>query len=145
MANEYYLVKIGSIWLTDDGTGIGRACLNKVEGLSQLFLAHVGSTAVPISGLPFNFILPNEGGGVDLITQPFAVKTSVLASLKSMIDTANTNGTAIQVQISDGPGAQNMDCDPLFRDGKPPLDFGANFYNADMYDVSIRLITRGYS
>lgn len=146
MAEEFYLVKIGSVNLTIDGTEGGAACLNKVEGMAGLFLAHNGVTAQPISGLPFNFIRPNEGVGVRVITKPFSVKQARLDSIKTLINTANTGGSAIPVEISDGPGSTvNVDCDPLFEGGKLPIDFGPNFFNDELYDVEIRLITRGYT
>jgi hypothetical protein len=145
MAEEFYLVKIGTINLTVDGLVTGAPCLNKVSGLAKLFMFHVGNTAVPISGVPFNMIAENEGAGVELITAPFAIKTTVVADLKMLIDLANISGDPIPVEISDGPGSQNVDCSPLFTDGIPPLSFGENFFNDNMQDVQIRLITRGYT
>jgi len=145
MADEFYLVKIGSIWLTDDGTGAGAACLTKVEGLAGLFLAHQGNTIKATGGKPYNFTIENEGKGINLITKPFVVTSDVLLDLKTLIDDSNSNGTAIEVQISEGPGSQNLDCDPLFEGGIPPLNFGPNFDDDNMYDAEIRLVTRGFT
>lgn len=144
MAEEFYLVKIGSVTLSDDGTDSGRACLVKVDNMAQLFPAYVGATRVPLSGRAFNFVAENEGANVRLIIRPFALNESTLSSLQALIDAATLAGSTIAVGISDGPGAISLNCDPLWEDDKPPLNFGPNFYNSDLYDVEIRMITRGF-
>lgn len=145
MPNDTYLVKIGSLYFTDDGTGAGAACLTKVDGLAGLFLAHQGATRVPLSGVPFNFVKQNLGKGVRIISKPFSVSESVLSSLKTIIDTANTGASVIAVEISGGPMAVNLDCDPLFEGGVPPISWAGDFFNSELYNVEIRLITRGFT
>jgi hypothetical protein len=144
MADEFYLVKIGTVNLTDDGTGTGAACLNQVQGLSSLFLARNGNTIKACDGTPRNFTFENEGKGVNLITKPFVIKSDVLDDLKTLIN-ASFGGSDIAVQVSDGPGAANVDCKPLFENGIPPLNFGPNFSDDDLYDVEIRLVTTGFT
>ena len=145
MPNDTYLVTIGSVVLSDDGTGTGKACLTKVEGLTGLFLAHQGATRVPLSGTPFNFVKGNLGKGVRIIIKPFSVTETVLDSLKTIIDTANTGASVIAVKVEDGPLAVDLDCDPLFENGVPPINWTGNFFNSELYDVEIRLITRGFT
>ena len=145
MADDTYLVTIGSVVLSDDGTSGGSACLTAVEGLASLFLTHTGATRVPLSGLPFNFVRENLGQGVRLISRPFSVSEDVLADLKGIIDTANTGSSAIAVVVADGPMEAEVDCDPLFEGGLPPIQWQGNFFNDQLYDVEIRLITRGFT
>lgn len=145
MPNEYYLVKIGTLYLTDDGTSGGAACLTKVQGLDGLFLAHQGATRIPLSGDPFNFVKENLGRGVRIITLPFSVSEARLSTLKTIIDTANTGGSAISIEISDGPMLANIDCDPLFEGAGPISWTTGNFFNSELYDVELRFITRGFT
>jgi hypothetical protein len=98
-----------------------------------------------MSGTPKNFLAQNSGKGVNLITKPFVVTETVLNSLKTLIDAANAGNTDIAVEVSDGPGAANVDCKPLFEGGIPPLNFGPNFFDEDLYDVELRLVTNGFT
>jgi hypothetical protein len=145
ISGEFYLVTIGSVVLSDDGTGAGRACLTKVDGLAQLFLAREGNTRIPLSGVPYNFTRAISGANVKLISKPFVVSETVLSALKTLIDTAAAASSAIAVKVEQGPGAANLDCDPLWEEGRPPLLFTDNFFEEDLYDVQISLITRGFT
>ncbi len=144
MAQEFYLVKIGDIYLTDDGMAGGKACLNTVSGLAALFLASNGATVKAVDGSPKNFTLENEGKGINLLTKPFSMKESVLSSLKTLVE-SSIGGSDIAVEISDGPGAANVDCMALFEGGLPPLNFGPNFFDDNLYDVELRLVTTGFT
>jgi hypothetical protein len=145
ISGEFYLVKIGSVWLTDDGTETGKACLTKVDNLARLFSGREGATQIPLSGKPYNFTRERSGNNVKLICKPFAVTATKLAAIQVLLDAADLAGTAVAVAISDGPGAVNMDCDPLWEGEIPPITFSGDFYNDDMYNVEIRLITRGFT
>lgn len=145
MATDTYLVTIGDVVLSDDGEPTGAACLTRVEGLAELFLAHVGATRVPLSGDPFNFVKENLGKGVRLLSRPFSVTEDVLDDLKTLIDDANDDGSEIAVTVANGPMAANVDCDPLFENGEPPISWKGNFFDTELYDVEIRLITRGFT
>ncbi len=145
ISGEYYLVTLGSIVLSNDGTGAGAACLTKVDNLDQLFSAYEGATQIPLSGKPFGFVREISGNNVRLLTKPFVVTNSVLEDIRDALDAAFIAGTGIAVKIEQGPGAVNVDCDPLWEDGKGPITFSGNFFNEDLYDVEIRLITRGFT
>lgn len=145
MAQDTYLVTIGSTVLSNDGTGGGAACLTKVEGLAGLFLAHTGATRIALSGKPFNFIRENLGQGVKLITKPFVVSSDVLDDLKGIINAANAGDAVIPVIIADGPMAVNVDCRPLFEGNVPPIQWQDDFFDTNLYNVEIRLITDGFT
>lgn len=142
---EFYLVKIGTITLSDDGTDSGTACLTKVDGLAKLFGAYVGSTRIPFTGRAWNFIAENNGANVKLLTKPFVIENDTLEDLRDLIDTANSAASQITVIISNGPGAVSVDCDPLFEGEEPPIRFSGNFADDDVYEVQIALITRGFT
>jgi hypothetical protein len=147
ISGEYYLVKLGSVIFTDDGTDSGAACLTKVENLNRLFLAYEGSTFIPLSGLPWTFHRAASYQGIKLVTKPFVIKEDTLDDLKTLIDNATNTNTAIAVVIENGPGAANVDCDPFWENGAPPIVFDEFFEegsgDVNLYNVQINLITRG--
>lgn len=145
MAEDTYLVTIGSIVLSKDGTGGSAACLTKVEGLAGLFLAHTGATRIPLSGKPFNFVRENLGQGVKLITKPFSVSETVLGLLKTAIDAANTGDSVIPIIIADGPMEAAVDCRPLFEGNVPPIQWTDDFFDDSLYNVELRFITDGFT
>ena len=145
MADDFYLVKIGTVTLSTDGTDGGAACLTKVDNLDQLFGGWIGVTRIPLSGDPFNFVAQNEGKNVKIITKPFVVSQTVLDSLKTLINTAAQLNSVIEVSISNGPGSVNVDCKPFWEGEKLPIGFSSNFNNPNLYDVEIRLISVGYT
>jgi hypothetical protein len=146
ISGEFYLVQIGSVYLTDDGSGSGNACLTKVDGLSKLFLDHEGATNIPLSGKPWNNTREISGNNVQLVSKPFAVKEAQLEDIKDLIDAADGAHSAITVIVSNGPGSVSVDCDPFWDEsGTPPLNFGGNFFDDDLFDVEVRFITRGFT
>jgi hypothetical protein len=145
MAQDTYLVTIGTIVLSKDGTDMGAACLTKVEGLSSLFLAHSGASRIALSGKPFNFTRESLGQGIKISIKPFSVTETVLGLLKTVIDTANTGNDVIPIVIANGPMAVNVDCRPLFEGNVPPIQWADDFFNTDLYNVELRFITDGFT
>jgi hypothetical protein len=145
MAEETYLVTIGSVVLSTDGTPLGVPCSSNVQGLTGFFLGHTGATRIALNGAPYNFVRENLGQGVRIVTKPFVVTADVLDLLKSEIDAANASASAIPVKIENGPMSALVDCDPLFEGDAPPITWTGEFFNDQLYNVEIRLITRGFT
>ncbi len=145
ISGEYYLVSIDSTYFSMDGTGAGAACLTKVDGLDKLFLSYQGVTRIPINGLPFNFIRENTAFGIHIVTKPFVVSETVLDALKTAVNTVSASGDALAVVVAGGPGAVNVDCDPFWEGGEPPLRFTGDFFDDNLYNVELHLVTRGFT
>lgn len=147
ISGEFYLVTIGSITFSDDGTETGRACLTQVEGLDKLFNGWIGRTRIPISGDPFNSVAENEGKNVKLITKPFVIPYTQVEALKTDLDGSASADSNLEVVIAQGPGAVSVYAKVLLEaGGEPYIKFGPNgeFFNDDMFNVELRLITAGF-
>jgi hypothetical protein len=78
-----YLVQLDDLYLTSDGTSGGIRCKSEVPALDQLLLDHVGSTIIPITGRPFEFIREIEAG-FEIEIKPYVITQAVEGSLKML-------------------------------------------------------------
>lgn len=136
---RYYVVKVGSIWLTSDGLETGRPCKIQVEGYAGLVRSGVGNVVVGADGTPFREIpLTPTGAG-----RPFAVtaafmSSTVYDSIVAALDAAAAANTEINVTGAGAPG--DFDVDAIVNDN--PFYIAAESFSGDhLKNVRIALIT----
>ncbi|SRR5258706_16358363 len=136
---RYYRVKIGSIYLTHDGTNTGRPCKVDVEGVNGLILPDTGNVATGADGTPFREIplTPTGAGRPFVIIAAFLV-SSVYASLKAALDSAAGSNADFNVTGSGLPG--DFDADAIVFDNPQYLTF-EGFSGDNLKGVRISLMT----
>lgn len=136
MATDYFTIKIGSVWLSVDGSDPAGslACRTSVEGLSQLATALTGPVVKAITGKPWQFLQENAGEGVEIVLKPFVMTPSVLTSLIGVIDTANSTDATINVTLTDGE-LPDYDLNCIVK-----IAYAGNFSDNQIQDLIITAI-----
>jgi hypothetical protein len=96
---DFWKVKIGTTWLTDDGTEDGLPCQVDVPGLGPLFLEFAQSIRKAADGTPYAFILPSDWQGVDLLINVFTVSEEVFTAIIAEINAALTAQTTMAMSL----------------------------------------------
>ena len=63
---DYNRVKIGPVYLTDDGTALGLPCRCEVQGADRLKLGKTGTVRLAADGTPYQYSMPNSGKGLGI-------------------------------------------------------------------------------
>lgn len=132
--SDYYRVQLGTIYLTDTGLVGGAPCRVTVSGLAELLIEEDGPVIKPMTGRPKKFLAPS-GIGADIQLKPLVVTSTVLTSLKSLINTSNAAESLIVVNLTGVPGNLSLGCRPA----KGSLNYSGNFTNSRIYDLEINL------
>lgn len=133
---DYNRVKIGTVYLTDDGTDTGMPCRVEVAGLDRLKAVKTGAMAVSADGTPYAFVTDNQGKGATLSIKPFAVRKAVFDDVVDVVNAALTAGTVVNVTFTDGDvGDFDVDCLPVLPN---PVTFPGTFSSGIIDGVEIR-------
>ena len=100
---KFYLVSIGSVHLSSDGTAEGNRCKLEVEGIERLLRTVTGVSTSTAGGGRVSQVVPWTAG------KPFAVRISVIGSdewndLKTLMDDSITGDTTFTVAGTGSPG-----------------------------------------
>lgn len=134
---RYNLVKIGSIYLTDNGLVTGKPCKLEVPGLSRLKLTITGTTRYAADGTPYQYSMPNAGKGVQIQIRPFVIMKSVFDDvIEAMSDALEANST-INITVEGDTGDFDLDCIPLLPNG---VEFPGAFTNERITGVSFNFV-----
>lgn len=133
-----FLISIGTIWLTDDGTETGEPCLIQISGIAALLQADAANTTVSNNGEPFREspLNPTYGRGIEI--KVLYCPVSVYEDLKDFLDTNAADKTKFDFSISGIPGAATGAA--IVWDSPTYFDFG-EFDSDTIYDLIIRIIT----
>lgn len=96
---DFWKVKIGTTWLTDDGTEDGLPCQVDVPGLGPLFLEFAQSIRKAADGTPYAFILPSDWQGVDLLITVAAMSEEVFTAIIAEINAALAGETSMAMSL----------------------------------------------
>lgn len=124
------LIKIGTKYLTSDGTITGLRCLTEIDGLHLLLFSNIGPIRKAVSGKPRKFHLENLGQGVDLIIRTPRMDTDRRDEIVGQLDVAS--GT-VNMTISGPSGTFDLDVIP----GDPVLTHSGKTRTSRIYEVSI--------
>lgn len=136
MANRFYEIQIGDIYLTDDGTISGTPCKLEIPNLEDLLTPVVGAVVYAASGKPVIQSVPWSKG------KPFEIQIEVLTKavwddLKTLINTAQSADTSFSVIGTGDTGNFSLSAKPF-----PSKPFSAKkFLNSRIYGISLRFIT----
>lgn len=134
-----YKVKIGDIWLTNDGTEDGLPCKVEVPNAAILLETDIGNVAIGADGVPFREMpLTPTGAG-----RPFAVLVkfmtkAVYDALKAALDTAASSSAEFQVTGTGTPG--DFDVNAIVFDNPVYINFGS-FSGNNLKDVIVSFVT----
>lgn len=134
---EFYSVKIGSVYLTRDGTASGRACLLSVSGASDLLQTVSGNVQFAVDGTPIIQTFETGTKGKILEIKVEVLLTAVWASIVGLINAALSDGTTINLVGTGDIGNFDVDCFPLM-----PRPFEANeFINGRIENAIFRFVS----
>ena len=122
---DYNTVKIGTVYLTDDGLVTGMACRCEVSGLQALKPTKTGAMQIAADGTPYGFYTDNLGKGAELRVKPYSITKAVFDSVVTAINAALTAGSTINVVFTNGDtGNFDVDCLPMLP---VPVSFPGSF------------------
>lgn len=135
---KFYRVKIGSIFLTSDGSETGLACKLSVAGADALLLSAPvnSSTVLAVDGTPINIFVGTSAGRI-LEIRVLVLTKHVWELLVAEINTALENESTINLTGTGDIGDFDVDCLPLL-----PKPFeAAEFKNERIKNSTFRFIT----
>lgn len=143
MARNYKIGLTGAVgptvWLTDDGTEDGRRCRTAIPNIAALFEPVSGNTTVAAGGSPFTEKPLTNGGGRQFEIQIPNCPTARYDELRTLIDAAVANDTAITIELTGEPGTAEVDASPNYS--PIPLDFDSQQNTDNMRAVVVRFMT----
>lgn len=105
---DFNKVKIGTLWLTDDGTETGASCLVNIPELSRLRPAKRRTVIPVIEGSPVTQLMSQLG---EVLTMSiFLLHTDEWDDLIEIIDTADSGGSDVNIIIEGELGNFDLDC-----------------------------------
>lgn len=96
---DFWKVKIGTTWLTDDGTSGGLPCQVEVPGVGPLFLNFASSIRKAADGTPYDFILPTDWQGIDLLINVLTMSEGVFTAIMTQINAALAAPTTMAMSL----------------------------------------------
>lgn len=132
MSQEYNLVQLNTLYLTDTGLVGGVPCRTAVAGLDALSLTKAGQTTIAADGTPYNFISDGGGKGGPIKVSPEVVSSALLATLKTLLNTAIAANTTIHAIFTGDTGTFDLNVKPLFP---KPIEFNGEFFNGNIYGL----------
>lgn len=134
---SFYKIKIGSIWLTADGSENADQCKSSVSGASDLLNNFTGSVTPAVDGTPIVQIFEIGTKGKILEIKVTRLYTSVWQSLIASIQDALSSGETINLIGTGDIGDFDVECIPLL-----PKPFEASeFINGRIENAIFRFIT----
>lgn len=134
---DYNLVTIGSIVLSDDGTGGGLPCRTEVLGLDALKFTQTGSNTNAADGTVYQFKVDNLGKGLLIEIRPFAIMKDVFDDINDVIQDSLDNDTIINITISGDTGDFDLDVLPSMP---KPVEFSGDFFSEQINNVVYRFL-----
>lgn len=142
MSQEYNLVQLDTIYLTDNGLVGGIPCRTVVTGLDAFALDKDGQITIAADGTPYAFIGDQAGIGSVIRIQPAVLAETVFENIKTMFNTAIGASTLITAKFTGDTGNFDLECLPAFP---KPLEFSGEFFNSYIYGVSINVIVVSFN
>lgn len=137
---RFYTVKIGTLYLTDDGTLSGTPCkFPQIAGLDGLDSDYNTAIVLAADNTPHVFATENDGRGVSLRFPPTTITADVRDSLKTIFNAAILAVTTINVLIEGEPGNYDLECVPGSPQAPKPIEFTGKFVGDRLYEVFINL------
>lgn len=138
MSKKFYKIRIGGVWLTENGAQNALACKLSVAGADALLIyAPVNSaTVLAVDGTPINIFVGTSAGRI-LEIRVLVLAKDVWNLLVAEINTALENGSTINLTGTGDIGDFDVDCLPLL-----PKPFeAAEFKNERIKNSIFRFIT----
>jgi|GEM_PF-3443156 len=107
---DYPRVKIGSVYLTEDGLEDGMPCRCEVTGLERLKPSKTGSVVIAADGTPHSFLRSNTGKGAPISIRPYAVRKSVFDGVINAINEKLNTDEAVNITIEGDTGDFDLEC-----------------------------------
>lgn len=134
---RYNLIKIGTIYLTNDGTQTGKECKTSVTGLNLLKTTKIGNIQYAADGTPHANLIEVGQKGVPIeITVDWLAKT-VFDNINTTINDALNNMTTINVIITGDTGTFNVNVIPGLAE---PIDW-AGFSSGIIKGAKYKFVT----
>ena len=135
--SKFYKVKIGAVYLTDNGLQTGLPCKLAVAGADALLSPFTGSVTPAVDGTPIMQIFETNLKGKVLEIRVFSLTTAVWNSLLALINTALAANTTINLTATGDIGNFDVQVLPLV-----PKPFEASeFSNSRIKNSTFRFIT----
>lgn len=134
---RYNTVKLGTIFLTDNGLEGGTPCKLTVNNLDQLFTDKTGSVSNSASGAPFVQVVDADKKGIALEIVVETLTKEVFGDLVTALNSAINDLDTMEYEISGDTGEFTGSAIPALP---RPISAGS-FRNEYIQNVTIRIVT----
>jgi hypothetical protein len=134
---DYNRVKIGAIYLTDDGLGTGVPCRVEVAGLSRLKLSKTGVVRTAADGTPYPYTLDNAGQGAPIQIRSLVTMKNVFDDVVAEIEAAA--GAPLNITVDGDTGSFDLDCYPAHPNA---IEFPGGFSEGRIEGVTFNFVVK---
>ncbi len=101
---RYNKIRIGTTWLTSDGTEFGFSCKVQVTGLEKLVTDKTGKIIGSANGTPYAQLIDvsNKGNQVSVLTD--FMEVDVFDAIVAQFNSAKNNGVTLGLEIQGDTG-----------------------------------------
>ncbi len=136
-SGKFYLIQIGDVVLSSDGTSGGNRCKLEVENIKLLLRDSIGVSIPSVGGSRVSQVVPWTAG------KPFAVKIDVIGKdefddLKALMDTSVETGSTFTVTGEGTPGDFTVSAE---ADPENPYEW-ESFTQTRINNLTLRFYTR---
>lgn len=134
---DYNRVKIGDVFLTDDGLITGMPCRCEVAGVDRLKLTKTGTVRLAADGTPYPYTMPNLGKGSPLQIRPFMITKAVFDDVVDEINDALDANATINITLEGDTGDFDLECYPTVPNG---VEFPGTFSDERIDGVTFNFV-----
>lgn len=113
---DFAKVKIGSTWLTDDGTETGDPCMVQTDGLKRLQSEKLGAVAFSANADPKHFSSPTDWQGVIFRVTAFVMDKTVHQAIVAELNGLDLKTDTIQFILESNLGDFDLQAKPMLPD-----------------------------
>lgn len=131
------LIKLGSIYLTENNLISGRRFASEVTGLEDLQMPYFGRTRINADGSPSTFL--TDVHGVAIAIKIFDIETSLFTSIKTAFADSLTNDASFAYVINGDTGNFTGQALPFYN--PTPIIHNGKFSGGFIKQVTLNIIT----
>lgn len=130
---RYNTIRIGSTYLTDDGTSTGSPCRATVSGLGALWLDHAGVQFLALDGTPYTQVRQTNGRGSAVTVEVEQMPKTMFEAVIGTVQQAAAYSSTVVVDVAGDTGEFHLVCVPQFPE---PVVIGGQFINGRVRGVT---------
>lgn len=121
---DYYRVRVGTHYLTQDGLVTGTPCRVQVENIEVLNQTKTGAVIKAADLTPYAFVTDWDGKGSEIVVRPTLLESTVYQDIVDDINTLDPVTETLELSVEGEPGDHDLLVIPRYPDWLiPPTSF----------------------